>query len=201
VISQLFLIVYDKEGLCWSALFRLTLQKKSTMSLPENDPVLTRPILEFITVSNEFCQFTAKAESYSKEDLVDYYRRILPLLYLKGSLVQPVEPSDPESAELFFTEEEWELLFNTLRNKFYPNDHFWVSSSLTDEDAEIEKASLAECLADVYQDMKDFLILYQKNLYTAKENAVHQVCLHFNDHWGPAALKAMLTLHNLSLKS
>ncbi len=170
------------------------------MSIPENDPILTRQILDFITVSNEFCHFTEKAADYPKEDIVEYYRHILPLLYLKGSLVQTVLPSDPDASEHFLNEEEWELLFNTLRNKLYPDDHFWVSSSLTDADTEVEKASLAECLADIYQDMKDFLSLYQKNKYTAKENAISNVCAHFNDHWGPAALKAMTALHELNLR-
>jgi hypothetical protein len=170
------------------------------MALSENDPVLNRQILEFITVSNEFCHFTEKAGDYTKEDIVEYYRRILPLLYLKGSLVKPVLPSDPDASEHFFNEEDWEFLFNLLRNKLYPDDHFWISSNLTDVDAEVEKASLAECLSDIYQDMKDFLMLYQKNKYTAKENAIHNVCAHFNKHWGPSALNAMMALHDLNLR-
>lgn len=170
------------------------------MSQAAHEQILSRPIVEFITVSNEFCRFTEKAEEYTKEDIVEYYRRVLPLLYLKGSMVKSPVPSDPDASERFVTEEEWEILFNALRNKFYPDDHFWISSSMHDEDTEIEKASLAECLADVYQDMKDFLMLYQKNRLAAKENAVHDVCRHFDEHWGPAALKAMLALHDLFLK-
>jgi len=168
------------------------------MSLPENDPVLTRPILEFITVSHDFCQFTEKSEDYSARELIDYYRKILPLLYLKGSLVKLVTPSDPEAAERFVLEETWETLFNNLRNAFYPYDHFWVSTHIYDEDAEIEKASLAECIADIYQDMKDFLMLYQKNMYSAKENAIFNVCNDLNTHWGPACIKALFTLHELA---
>jgi hypothetical protein len=170
------------------------------MALSENDPVLTRQIVEFITVCNEYCLFTEKVSEYSKEDIVDYYRRILPLLYLKGSLIKSVEPSNTESSERFVTEEYWELLFNTVRNKLYPNDHFWVSTSMYDENTEIEKASVAECIADIYQDMKDFLVLYQKNFYSAKENAIHNIMLQFSDHWGPAVLKSMLAFHELNIK-
>ena len=170
------------------------------MHIPENDPVLTRPILEFITVSNEFCLFTEKAEKYSREDIVDYYRRILPLLYLKGSLVKPVETASGDASERFVTQEQWETLFNLIRNKLYPHDHFWVSTDMYDEHTEVEKASIAECIADIYQDMKDFLMLYQKNRYASKEVAISEACMHFDDHWGPAAIKAMSALHELSLK-
>ncbi|MCB9016719.1 MAG: DUF5063 domain-containing protein [Lentimicrobiaceae bacterium] len=171
------------------------------MSLPENDPVFTKQIIEFLTVSNEFCHFTEKVAEYSKEDIIDYYRRILPLLYLKGSLVKSVTPSSPDDSERFVTEEEWELLFNTIRNKLYPDDHFWMSSDPHDEDAELEKAGIGECIADIYQDMKDFLTLYQKNRYTAKENAVHDICTYYHDHWGPAATKALYALHLLFQRS
>ncbi len=170
------------------------------MPIPENDPVFTRQIIEFITVSNEFCLFTEKVETYSKEDIVEYYRRILPFLYLKGSLLKPVVRSAGEASERFFTQEEWELLFNTLRNKLYPDDHFWVSTDMYDENTEIEKASVAECIADIYQDMKDFLMLYQKNHYASKENAVNDVCEHFDHHWGEASIKCMLALHRLNLR-
>lgn len=170
------------------------------MALSENDPVFTRQIIEFITVSNEFCLFTEKVETYSKVDIVEYYRRILPFLYLKGSLVKPVEPSSEEASERFVTQEEWETLFNTLRNKLYPDDHFWVSTDMYDENAEIEKASIAECIADIYQDMKDFLMLYQKSHYVSKENAINDVCGHFDNHWGPAVIKCMHAMHELNLK-
>jgi len=170
------------------------------MSLPENDPVFTRQIIEFLTVSNEFCHFCEKVEEYSKEDIVDYYRRILPLLYLKGSLVKPVTPTEPDGSERFITEEEWEILYNTVRNKLYPDDHFWISSDPRDENSEVEKAGIGECIADIYQDMKDFLVLYQKNRHAAKENAVHDICLQFSDHWGPAATKALYALHLLYLR-
>ncbi|MFH1121031.1 MAG: DUF5063 domain-containing protein [Bacteroidota bacterium] len=170
------------------------------MDFTENDPVLTRQVVEFITVSNEFCLFTEKVETYPKDDFVEYYRRILPLLYLKGSLLKTVETDGNDASERFVTQEEWEHLFNTIRNKLYPDDHFWVSTDMYDENTEIEKASIAECIADIYQDMKDFLMLYQKSRHAAKVSALNDVCRHFENHWGPAAIKSMYALHNLNLK-
>lgn len=162
-----------------------------------NNPVYSKQVLELITVANEFCLFSQKVDQYSKEDIMTYYRRILPLLYLKGSLVKNVTPSNPELNERFVLEEDWEALFNMVRNKLYPNDHFWICADPHNEDTEAEKASIAECIADCYQDMKDFIMLYQKNQLAAKENAVHELYLNFPGHWGPAITKALYALHLL----
>lgn len=160
-----------------------------------NDPVYTKQVIELLTVANEFCLFTQKIDDYSKEDIITYYRRIIPLLYLKGSLIQDVVPENPDLNERYVLEEDWEQLFNKLRNKLYPDDHFWICADPHNEDTEAEKASIGECIADVYQDMKDFLMLYQKNMQGAKENAVHEVYINFPIHWGPALTKALYALH------
>jgi len=166
-----------------------------------NHPVYAKQVIELLTVANEFCLFTQKIEDYSKEDIISYYRRIIPLLYLKGTLIADIEPQDPDLNERFVLEEDWEVVFNTLRNKLYPNDHFWVCQDPHNEDTEAEKASIAECIADVYQDMKDFLMLYQKNLTGAKENAVHEVFINFPSHWGPALTKALYALHLIYMEA
>jgi hypothetical protein len=165
----------------------------------QNDPVYTKQVVEILTVANEFCLFTEKADSYSKVDIITYYRRIIPLLYLKGSLVKDVTPENEELNERFVLEEDWQAVLNTIRNKLYPNDHFWVCADPHSEDTEPEKSSLGECIADCYQDMKDFLMLYQKNSHGAKENAVHELCQNFIYHFGPALTKALYGLHLLVL--
>lgn len=163
-----------------------------------NNPAFTKQVVELLTVANEFCLFTQKVSDYSKEDIVVYYRRIIPLLYLKGSLVKDILPQNAYLNERFVLEEEWETVFNNIRNKLYPDDHFWVCADPHSEDTEAEKASIAECIADCYQDMRDFVMLFQKNLQDARENAVHEVVINFNNHWGPAFTKALYALHFLS---
>lgn len=165
-----------------------------------NNPVFSKQVIELLTVTNEFCLFSQKVDEYSKEDVITYYRRILPLLYLKGSLIKDVTPSNPELNERFVLEEDWESLFNIIRNKLYPNDHFWVCADPHNEDTEAEKSSIAECIADCYQDLKDFVMLYQRSQLSAKENAVHEVYDNFPAHWGPAITKALYALHLLYME-
>ena len=162
-------------------------------------PVYSRQVVELLTVANEYCLFIEKAEEYSKADIINYFRHVLPLLYLRASLVPPLTPSNPEESERYVIEEVWESLFNSIRNKFYPDDHFWMSQDAHDETTDIEKFSLGECLADIYQDMKDFLMLYQKK-HSSRENAVANIAMWFRERSGLSIIRAQYALHLLYLK-
>lgn len=159
-------------------------------------PVYSRNVLEVLTVINDFVETFKKAETIKKQKLIEYLTKVGPLLYLKGALVPEVKVSDPEKNERFFTEEEWELLFNTLRKTFGKDDHFWFLDP--DNPGDPIKASLADHITDIYQDLYDFLTLYQKSSLAAKENAVFELRRLFISNWGSKLATIQPHLHHLS---
>jgi hypothetical protein len=136
-----------------------------------------------------------KVEYMQRDQLVDYLVRVFPLLYLKGTLLPTIEVTNPDRNERFFTEEEWETLFNEIRKIFGKQDLFWFYDP--DHSDEPAKGSIAELLADIYQDLQDFLTLYQANSIDAKENAVHELRSLFFSNWGIKALRLLSPLHSL----
>ncbi len=70
----------------------------------QNDPLYSRQVIEFITVANEFCIFSEKINDYTRDDIITYYLRIIPLLYLKGSLIKDITPENPDNNERFVLE-------------------------------------------------------------------------------------------------
>lgn len=165
-----------------------------------DSPAFSKNILELLTVANDFCMTMAKAESKPRPELIDYLIKISPLLYIKGSLLEEIEVSNPEANQRFVTEEDWQMLFNSLRQKFGKDDEFWFIDN-TETHNDPVKGSLAEHYTDIYQDMKDFLTLYQVNSIAAKENAVFEIKQSFLSHWGFRIVNAHKTLHHLSLKT
>jgi hypothetical protein len=171
------------------------------MSEIPNHPVYSKNVFEIITVANDFCIFLAKIETYSITETIDYLQKVGPLLYLKGTLLPDIEVSNPDANERFVTEGDWETLFNELRNKFQPDDEFWFIDNSDFSDNNPIKGSLAEHFADIYQDLKDFLMLYQKSTLDAKENAVSELKRLFLIHWGLRIVNAMKVLHYINLKN
>jgi hypothetical protein len=161
----------------------------------DQELVFSKKVLEMITVSNEFCLFLEEHDRYEAMQILAYMERLLPLLYLKASLLPSVEVSDQGANERFVTEEQWETMFQELKEQFGSADAFFFNTSAGDQ--ELRKFSLAEQLSDIYQDLKDFLTLYQRNTMAARENAVSSCRELFQNRWGSAALRALFAIHHI----
>lgn len=171
------------------------------MSEIPNHPVYSKNVLEMLMVANDYCSFMAKAETYSKQQLFDYLLKVSPLLYIKGSLLPDINVQNPDAIEKYLNEEEWEALFTALRKTFSKDDEFWFIDNNDFKNNTPIKASLSESFADIYQDMKDFVLLYQKSSLDAKENAVFELKQLFETHWGFRLVNAHKALHYLIYKT
>ena len=163
------------------------------MELDPNEPVFNKSVLEVLTISNELCLLIDNSDKYEKSEVLNILHRLLPLLYLKASLLKKIPASNPDAVERFVTEEQYELVFQSIKKLLLLDDLFYVFQK---KDTAV-KASLAEYLTDVYQDMKDFLMLYQKPSISAKENAINECVSLFEKNWGLKLLTALQTIHTL----
>ena len=162
----------------------------------QKDLTQSRAVLEMLLVANEYCVFMEKVESSNMEKVVSFFVKIAPLLYLRGNLLPDAQPESDFIADRYVTEEQWEEVFKSLRKVFGPNDVYF---SLNDTHDTIE-TSLSDNLSDIYQDLKDFVMVYQKNTFASRMNALTQVRFLFFERWGKVLLHALLACHNLSLK-
>jgi hypothetical protein len=163
-------------------------------NIPTPDPATSANVLDMYTVANEFCLFSEKAEKYDAEEVIQYYAKICPLLYLKGAILPTLEPDEDYFAERFVNEDQWESMYNSLLSVFADKDSFFTLSYDTADDLPL-RASLSEHLADVYQDLKDFVLLYQKSHAYAKQNAVYECRKLFVSHWGARIAALLPALH------
>jgi hypothetical protein len=165
------------------------------MTNPADDPLYSRKVLEMLTVANEYCLFIEKADDYSIEDLLNFLQKITPLIYLKSVLLPEIEVTDDGAVEHYVTEEQWENLFNKLYIKFGEKDQFFFIDLHEKSHTDPVKGSLAECFTDIYQDLKDFVLLYQNPLKAFKENAVKECQRLFETHYGYRLLNAQSAIH------
>ncbi len=166
----------------------------------ETDNIFSRSVLDLFTVLNEFCMFMDKAGNYSKSDILEYSCKILPLMYVKGAMVPMIDVEYPDANERFVTEEQWQDMFNGLRVQFGKDDTF----TFCDPDSDTKEhslCSLSEDLADIYQDARDFVLLYSKNMQAARENAIREIAMLFKSHWGFRITRCLTHIHFLLYRS
>lgn len=154
--------------------------------------------MEFVTVALEYCTFVESASRADPLDFVDKASKILPLLYLKAALLPAIEPDELFEPEMSVTEE----MYESVRSG--------IAALLKDKDSYLETfhpdmaysetpivAFISENLADVYQDVGNFISLFrQGNEYVMREAA--GLCYqNFRDYWGQPLLNALKSLHHL----
>jgi hypothetical protein len=162
-----------------------------------NNPILSRQVIEMITVAHEYCLFFEEADQYTKDVILSYFQKIAPLLYLKGAMLPAEVEPEPEYMERFVTEEQWEELFKILREKLGENDTYYIH----DHNYDTQEASLSDNMADIYQDMKDFVMLYQKAPMQSKACAVAELQKLFENHWGLRIIKSLGAVHSILYSS
>lgn len=167
------------------------------MMTSDNESIVkSKAVVEVIAIASEYCLFVENLSQYEKEERIPFLQKLLTALYLKGLLLPDIKIEDEAGAERYVTEEEYELVRVKLANAFADIDYF-SAVDLMEKDTEAAVVALSELLSDVYLDLKDFLLLYQKNTLHAAENAVAMCKDCFRYNWGYKITLILYYLHTL----
>jgi hypothetical protein len=160
------------------------------------EPVYSRNVVDFVAVANEFCKYAEHASELKGDELLKILQRILPLMYLKASLLPEMTPFFEEGNEKFVTESDWIRIHETLEEKFgTADDYLEVFDDRTvDADGPVV-TSISENMADIYQDIKDFLLLFQTGTAEVMNDAVWECRMNFENFWGQKLLNSMRAIH------
>jgi len=160
------------------------------------DPVYSRNVVEFVAVANEFCKYAEHASEIKGYDLLRILQRILPLMYLKASLLPTLEPFFEDGNEKFVVEEDWNRIHKSFRQQFGSADDYpEVFNEKYEETGEPVIAGISEDLADTYQDIKNFLILYQTGTKEVMNDAIWECRMNFENYWGQKLVNSLRAIH------
>lgn len=167
------------------------------MESTENQLIYSRNVIELITVSNEVSLFLENASSLEKKDFIDRALKLLPLLYLKMSLTQkPDEQKEEDDLEAFVTEENYVAVKDGIALLLGGSDRYLtIPLGNTTQSEESMAGDISEDLADLYQDLKDFLLRYQIGNEDIMNDALLECINLFHEHWGVCLINAMNALH------
>jgi hypothetical protein len=161
-----------------------------------SDPVYSRNVIEFVAVANEFCKYAEHASELKGDELLKILQRILPLMYLKASLLPQLNPYFEDGNEKFVKESDWIRIHDTLKEKFgTANDYLEVFDEKISESEGPFLSGISENMADIYQDIKDFLLLYQTGTSEVMNDAVWECRMNFENFWGQKLVNSLRAIH------
>ena len=166
------------------------------MSENKNSPIYLRNTLEFVTVALEYCTLVEQSNTLELPDFVDKATKMLPLLYLKASLLPQTTPDTEALLEQSVTEDMYESVQNRLVALLGEQDSYLETfhPDMQYSDAPIA-AFISENLADIYQDLGNFIDLFRQGNEEVMLECLAQCTENFKNYWGGLLLNALRALH------
>jgi hypothetical protein len=160
--------------------------------------VYSRNVIEFVTVSREYCQFFEHVSTFDKRKVVEVSLRLLPLLYLKAVVLPKPSPELDDVLEKFVTEEDYNFIRDSIEAKLgHHNDYLEVFTPDIDRSEGALSSSIAEDLTDIYQDLRDFLEGYKTGLTEVMNDCLMDLINNFEIYWGQKLVNCLRALHNV----
>lgn len=163
-----------------------------------NSIVYSKNVIELITVANEFCSFLERSEEMESSDFLSHLQKLLPLLYLKTSLLPKFESEAEDEPEKFVTEMDYNMIQQKILHHTGAGDDYqevFVSGMQFSEEA--LTSSISEDVADIYQDMKDLVMSFRTMNEEVMEQALWESQNNFSQFWGQKLVNCLRAVHNL----
>jgi hypothetical protein len=161
--------------------------------------VYSRDSIEFVTVAVQYCAYLENFDNNIIEsELTDKLTKILPLLYLKASLIPETDTVNEDNPEISVTEEDYNYITFKLNNIFGANDTYLEVFLQDMKYSETPiSANISEDLADIYQDLKNFATIFERGITENMNDALYVCTENFKIYWGQKLVNALRALHSL----
>ena len=160
-------------------------------------PIYDNNTLEFVTVTLEFCALMETSVRHTLFSFTDKAVKILPLLYVKATLLPEVkEPDEDDDTEHFITENTYEAIHSRIAGLLGDHDSYLETfhPDMKYSDTPVA-ATISENLADIYQDLGDFAALFRQGNEEVMTQALYLCKESFRLYWGQKLLNALKAIH------
>jgi hypothetical protein len=165
------------------------------------DIVLSKYTEEFVRAALEFCILVEKVKSDEKDLFVENIVKVLPLLYLKISIIPPIEENYDSELGSKVTEEMYNSVLENLGNLMGDDDlyleTFHPDIKLSDSPVAVK---ISEDLADIYQDLGNFIAEFKNGEKETMNDSLVLCIQNFKRYWGQRLVNSLRAVHSIRYK-
>jgi uncharacterized protein YwgA len=163
-----------------------------------SDIILSKQTEDFVRTALEFCVLVEKHSQGKREFFINNMTKVLPLLYLKVSIIPPMEENYESDLETKVSEEMYERVENAI-NQLLGNENLYLETfhpdiRLSDSPVAVK---ISEDLADIYQDLGNFIAVFKNGQKETMNDSLALCIRNFEKYWGQRLLNALRALHYL----
>ena len=163
----------------------------------EEQYIYSRPVLDFITVCTEYCKYLEQPTTTERQKFIDVMRGLLPMLYLKASLLGEI-PEEPGFNEPCVTEEDYDFVRSSIAHIMAEKDDYldvFVEDFKYSDQPVL--CTISENLADVYQIVRELVEAFRRGYEESMQVALYDAINEFELQWGQKLLNALRALHDV----
>ena len=166
------------------------------------DIVYSNYTVDFARIALEYCVFVEKIKESDKKTFVDNMTKVLPLLYIKISIIPEIKEGYDSDMESKVTESMYsqvqENVANLLGNDDLYLETFHPDIKLSDSPVAVK---ISEDLADIYQDLGNFIAIFKNGQKETMNDSLVACIGNFKQFWGQRLVNALRALHFIKYKS
>lgn len=160
--------------------------------------IYDKNVIEFVTVAVEFCAILEKDEQLPRADWIDKMLKILPLIYIKASMLPTTNSIFEEAPATFVREEDYTRIESRVAGIMAEEDIYLdvFLDEMKYSDRPVS-AFVSENIADIYQDIRNFISVYQYELKDQMGAALFICKENFKTYWGQKLVNVLRPMHAL----
>ena len=167
-----------------------------------NETIFSKQTEDFVRTALEYCVLIEKHTQGNRKFFIDNMIKILPLLYLRVSIIPPIEENHDSDLETKVSEEMYERVENAA-GRLLGNDNFYLETFHPDirmSDSPVA-VKISEDLADIYQDLGNFIAVFKNGQKETMNDSLALCILNFEKFWGQRLLNALRALHYIKFNN
>ncbi len=158
---------------------------------------MTQEIIDFVNESRAFCSFIETKQNFRDKEFLKLTRGFLAKLYFSGLNLPSVDVLTEIDFDFEIGENNMKEILSLIAERV-PFQYYWAILNPTENDnlAETGTGDLIDDLGDIYKDLKRGLMMFDKDEFGAKQNAIWKFKFDFDFHWGEHCVEALSVIHH-----
>lgn len=163
-----------------------------------NEQIYSKDIVDFVKLAADYCLKVENCRQAMPRDFVKAMLSSLPYLYIKASDLQQSVEDNGFGVDAQVTEEDYNYVRHSVYDVLGQYDEYLdvFVEDMKYSDRPILK-SVSEDLADIYQDLRNFLATYRDGVEDMMAAALYEVMQNFREYWGQKCVNVMRALHDI----
>lgn len=160
--------------------------------------VYSAEVLEFVRLAKEYCTLMETPLKLESQIFIRFSLYSLPALYSSMIRIPEVDTVFDEGVEKFVTEAQWADVYRKVEALAgMNNDYLDIPDEKEFDRSELVTRKISEDMADIYQDLRDFLEVFRNSPEEIMNDALWECQNTFLNSWGTKTLRVATALNRV----